>query len=103
MDGERSTRQRMGSPCSSATGMEGQQWFNRSYASAANNSTPTGREEQERSYYSQGTPSRGMDGQGLMERMRGLVETPKTAYRMDPIKEGIQLLMKISAQQAGRR
>ena len=103
MEGKRTSRPRMGSPCSSARGMEGQQWFNRSYANVTNNSSPSGREEQERNYYSHGSPARGMEGQGLMERMRGLVETPKSAYRVDPMQEGIQLLMQISAQQAGKR
>ena len=91
----------MGSPCSSARGPEGQQWFNRSYASATNHSTPLVREEQDRSYWSQGSPAKGMDGQKVMERMRGLVKTPKYAYRLNPMKEGIQLLM--PAQQAESR
>ena len=86
MEGQRNVRQRM--ETSSAGGMDGQP--RTSYARTVDPSSP----------------SRGMDGQGLveqvMDRMRGVAGHPQASAPVDKLQEGIQLLVQI-AQQAGRQ
>ena len=93
------SRPRMEAHSSSAQGQDGQHWGHRSYSSAT--SIPGrvwGQEDQ--SYNRHNIPARGMDE---LEELRGLVQGPKTAHPVDKMQEGIQLLMQLAAQQAGRR
>ena len=99
LEGQTTTRPRMEAPASSARGQDGQQWGHQSYASAT--STP-GRVwgQEDVNYSRQEGAARGQDG---LEGLRGLVQGHRSAQPVDRIQEGIQLLMQLAAQQAGRR
>ena len=51
----------------------------------------------------QNSPARGMDVDGLMEQLRVLEQSGQSAPRRDTVQEGINLLLRIAQQQAGRK
>ena len=94
LESQKNANQGMGGLVNSSRELEGHHWDQRSYPSRT-----WGQDGQERSrsFFSPGPPAQELEG------LRGLVQGPKSAPGMDRMQEGIQLLMQLAAQEAGRR
>ena len=115
MENKRSTRPRMESPEIPPRGMDGRRegysragshgrWPSRTFYSSQERE-PCRQEgpASTRSFNRQESPARGLDVEGLMEQLRGLEQAGQSAPRRDTVQEGVNLLLRIAQQQAGRR
>ena len=94
MEGQRNIRQGMSDQNNSSQGMGDQHWDQRSFPSRTG--TQDGL-ERSRSFFSPDPQIQGVEG------LRGQVQGAKSSPRMDKMQEGIQLLVQLAAQEAGRR
>ena len=116
MESQRSTRPRMESPEIPSRGMDGRRdsysrarspqggWPSRTfYSSQEQEPRRQERHVSTRTFNRQDSPARGMDVDGLMEQLRVLEQSGRSAPRRDTVQEGINLLLRIAQQQAGRK
>ena len=108
MENQRNNRPRLASPEMSSQGMDGQRGSSSYNSRTFYNSReqePWRQERRSRSRDSSrpDSPARRLDVEGLMDQLRGLEKSGQTAPRKDTVQEGVDLLLRIAQQQAGRR
>ena len=101
-------RPRLASPDMSSQGLDGERGSSSYNSRTFYNSReqePWRQERRSRSRDSSrpDSPARRLDVEGLMDQLRGLEQSGQSAPRRDTVQEGVDLLLRIAQQQAGRR